>query len=571
MQPNTPAFGDLLRLARKSRNAHELIPGTGNALFTPMRRFVHEAIAKDPKRRENQIAGDWLALEVNALHLEDPAYTELRQSTISRAESGQRQKSITREIVDDICDVLCVTEKGRRMMLAAWERDRAATDPLSGLQTSVESIQYQTSSKGAIATTLARVDVATDKSQVVVTTTHERMSQVEARLGNTSNAVAEVGTKVSDVAGRLEATAGDTTARLDKVRTELGQTRRAVDDVGSRISRVADQVEKNLKHVELVFKLTAGPVFVATPVGVLGRSFQRFLYSMIYLSAVSAFFIFTGSTNAFMISLFLFGGFAVAFLLGIPRVLPFGGHRGDEESSPPLPWIADLLFLSLLVVLSSQLFQASMTKIDVYGFFTQPALEGTYIPIIAALAVNVMLAVIAVGLFQAVGSRIYQGSSTSAFARALWTAGPAFLVAYIPAAIFGVVGFESGLLMSTAPLFAAVLIMLIVTDPSVRMAEPDAKLLRHGILFTIAILFIVASIAIVINFLFLQNGIPGGTHVESWVIDFSTLGYTAEEFAAKNAYGFLWGILFTMFYLLVVVGSNLFMTVHRYQVTPFRR
>ena len=463
-------------------------------------------------------------------------------------------KQTSRETQTDLSEVLTQLDAFREIatVAAADNEENAALARL--LRAAVAAAQIRFTRISTQIEEFQRVGDSTDK-----------------RTRNTLDKIQELGESVKDTQTGLMEIVDQLGEFRETTIQSYKQVRSDVEAIGSEVSRFGDQFERPLRLLGDWLNPWADPTPVKSPVGVLSRGLQRGLYILLYLVAVTSLLAFTSVTSPFGVTLFLVGGFALVFFQGMYRLVPLLRSEDSGEPTTPAPWISDLLFLSFFVMLSWQLFQALRTKVDMYGFFTHPALEGTHLPIVACLAVNLLLSLIGTATFQALGSLVYRNSATSPLARALWATVPAFAVVYLPAAIVAMVGIETGLLTAFAPLFAATLVMLVVSDPAVRIGHPEAKLLLNGTLITVAILFVGAITGAMIAFFFLQDAAPSGNHLGPWVVDFNALGYPAGEFAKLNAQGFLWGTLFTIAYLLVVVFPNLVMTIYRYQVAPYRR
>ena len=357
----------------------------------------------------------------------------------------------------------------------------------------------------------------------------------------------------------------------DETLWEVRKTRHVASETHATVGSMANQVLDIWKYLEPYMNPKAQSIPADTVAGVIKNDGQRVLLLLI-LSGMGA-----------LLALFQVGGHAISvgytmlalvlvMALGYMRVNPF--RRNDSpDFTGRNPRFAELLFVSFFVVLNAPLLESVRFGVDIYGFFTISGLAGTLWPNLLNVLVNFAIALVAVNVFQLLWLREYgRSGSRSAWVKAIRVLLPAFIVAYVPAALLGRAGMDSYLLVAFVPMVAAFTLLLICTDPSVKLDEWSAKSLMNWSVGVVVLLTIAALLAL----FFFLSGVSeapmySGSHLNSWVLTLADLGYTEAEFVASRANGFIWFVITAMAYLIFVVGGSLIATIHSYQITPHHR
>ena len=414
-----------------------------------------------------------------------------------------------------------------------------------------------------------------------------RLEQGIGGVNRTAGEVADAARETQQFAERIEALVGeiDETTRqtkettsetgkhAKKMREEARETQievRKIHDTVGRIGRQVQEIWSAMNPYNPYLNAKAQPIPASTVAGVLNSNAQRVVLALLCLFLFGGLLAAFGVTNQEAMAACLIFILGLVMWSGHQRIRPYRMWMAVDFTGRSLRF-AELLFVSIFVVLSAPLLQSSLTGIDVYGFFTLPYFTGGSWPLFLSLIVNFAISIAAAGVFGLCWLRAYSKSPYgSAFGKAAFVLAPSFGVAYVPAAFLGWVGNESYLLAAFAPLCAAFMIMLTLSDPSVKLSEWAAKQFLQWALAAIFLLFL-ASMAGVVLWYFQQDVVPPGNHLWAWNIDFSVLGYPAEDFPGKQAAGFLWAMLMAMVFLLIAVGGSLVATIYGCQIAPHNR
>ena len=392
----------------------------------------------------------------------------------------------------------------------------------------------------------------------------EGWDNIVAALGQTRETIEGLDEGLEQLEEHIQETATDI---LDAVSHGFEDTRRDISQVHDTVARIAYQVQE----IWSAMYPKEPPAPPTTAVAVINENAQRALLALICLASLGFLLAALQVSGQTALIAYTLLGLGLVMWLGYRRGRPFRILASPEYTGRG-PRFAELLFVSLFVVLGAPLLQSALTGIDIYGFFTIPGLAGTVWPIVLSLGVNFGIALAATVVFELLWLRAYSRADTgSAFAQAAMALVPSFATAYIPAAVFGNIGYETYLLDAFVPLLAAFLLIIVCSDPRVRLNEWTARVLLLGAGVTIGILFLVAMAGMFLWLFVVPDTVPAGNHLRSWVVDFSALGYAAEEFVARGNAGFVWAIITAMGYLLVAVGATLIRTIYGYQIAPHHR
>ena len=106
--------------------------------------------------------------------------------------------------------------------------------------------------------------------------------------------------------------------------------------------------------------------------------------------------------------------------------------------------------------------------------------------------------------------------------------------------------------------------MLILRDREMEFHGWERKFLLQAAIAVILVLTAVGSATILILYLRPSMlAIPDHTLIRSWEIDFSALGYSADELLERYRFGAIWSSLAMLVYMVIVLGGNLMATIYR--------
>ena len=281
-----------------------------------------------------------------------------------------------------------------------------------------------------------------------------------------------------------------------------------------------------------------------------------------------------GVDHPLIMAAYLAGAFAIVLAMSYLRIKMAEGTDGDEESAS---WrggkIGSLLFATLFFMTSTPLLQTVFNRIDPYGFYGLAGFAGTPIPILLSLVVNLVGSLLAVMLFMVMWNRQYgpQGAK-SAFGRAVWIMLPPLLLVYIPLAVLGAPGSESYWLVVIALLFMSFVLIVVLQDPDVHLAEADARLMLIAVVAVTTVLFIMAMVGLIlIYFLVFNPAEPVYNRFWYMPVDWNALGYPESEFTELVRVGYVWMVMCGVAYMIAAVGGYLIATIWREGILPHRQ
>ena len=106
--------------------------------------------------------------------------------------------------------------------------------------------------------------------------------------------------------------------------------------------------------------------------------------------------------------------------------------------------------------------------------------------------------------------------------------------------------------------------VLILRDKEMKFHSWEKKFLLQAAIAVILVLTAVGSATILILYLRPSMlAIPDHTLIRSWEIDFSALGYSADELLERYRFGAIWSSLAILVYMVIVMGGSLLATIYR--------
>ena len=222
---------------------------------------------------------------------------------------------------------------------------------------------------------------------------------------------------------------------------------------------------------------------------------------------------------------------------------------------------------TVFFLLSTFLLQSSSIRMDPYGLYTVGDYAGTHIPFLLALEVNLALATIAGLAFHLLRQWHYSGDQgrSNALRRAVAVALPPTLFAYACIVVISNIALWVQLVIVLPPLAAVFMVLLVLRDPTVHPSRHDRRL---ALSTTVALLAVMGTMgAVVVAAAYLAPNtpsvLPDHNWWTSWEIEFSQLGYPEQEAMERLNRGYLWHGLAMFFYLVVVVGGVLIVSLYR--------
>ena len=228
--------------------------------------------------------------------------------------------------------------------------------------------------------------------------------------------------------------------------------------------------------------------------------------------------------------------------------------------------LRELYFVTVFVLISGNLLLAPAIRMDAYGFYAIADFANTPMPFLLSLLANLLLALAAGLMFDFLWRWQYsgQGGFNNVYQRAAWTSFLPLMFVYGCALLFCCVGSWIYLLFVFSVAGGTFMAMLILRDREMEFHGWERKFLLQAAIAVILVLTAVGSATILILYLRPSMlAIPDHTLIRSWEIDFSALGYSADELLERYRFGAIWSSLAMLVYMVIVLGGNLMATIYR--------
>ncbi len=231
--------------------------------------------------------------------------------------------------------------------------------------------------------------------------------------------------------------------------------------------------------------------------------------------------------------------------------------------------LRELYFITVFFLLSGNLLQGPAIRMDPYGFYALADFANTPIPYLLASLANMVLALIAGLMFDALWR--WQYASGRGFEnvchRAACTTFPPLLFVYICALLFCCMGTWVFLLLVFSVMGAVFMAVLAMRDERMEFRNWERKLLLQVAFGGMLVLTALGGAAILI--LYLEPSplaIPDHNILRSWVIDFEALGYSPDELLERYRIAAVLSAMSTLTYMLIVLGGILLATIYRLDI-----
>ena len=185
--------------------------------------------------------------------------------------------------------------------------------------------------------------------------------------------------------------------------------------------------------------------------------------------------------------------------------------------------LREVYFITVFFLLSGSLLQAPAIRMDPYGFYTLAEFANTPIPYLLALLVNMLLALIAGLMFDALWR--WQYSSGRGFAngchRAAWSTFPPLFFVYVCTLLLCCIGMWIFLLLVFSIMGGVFMAVLVMRDPEITFDGWGKRLLLQVAFGVILLLTAIGGAAILVVYLEPSPlAIPDHTILRSWEINF---------------------------------------------------
>ena len=234
--------------------------------------------------------------------------------------------------------------------------------------------------------------------------------------------------------------------------------------------------------------------------------------------------------------------------------------RGNAANSvlSPAPWFGKLLLVTLLVMLNLPVIFTGATGMDQYGFFTlAPVAEP---PLLLVLSVALSLGAAGAGYitYRLLRRRKdwYFGNRYGAFHRGALLFGVPVAIAFTPP--FLLAGYnEKPAILAIAGLVATTLCLTAALNEEETRLDPGMVRLWFITCVSFILVFVVLSISAMLVMYFIEQVPSKGNFFWAWHIDWTSLGYPAEEFDQRHRNGLLAFTLAGCCYMTVALGGSL--------------
>lgn len=281
-----------------------------------------------------------------------------------------------------------------------------------------------------------------------------------------------------------------------------------------------------------------------------------------------------------IVALYALVGCAIVLWQGLTRIrkVQIVSKAGRTSvANQRCSYLAELLFMSLFIMLNTSLLLAAYTGMDMYGLFAISQGVSKFTSILYSGLVNLGISVMATVIFYILwqfrfGREEYERSEVTV--NTFITVLPPLLLAYVVVALFGTLGSDVYFMVVLIPFSLAFLIIAGYSHPRNKLDPFLAKVLLIACSVGILLAFLLAIIGLILIITVTESAdIPqvAESHVWSRSIDWSSLGYEPDQYISKHEAGFIWMVLTGMAYMILIPGSALLMTVYRLQYLPATR
>ncbi len=354
-----------------------------------------------------------------------------------------------------------------------------------------------------------------------------------------------LGLSPTEVAGLilLAGLAPDFHSALDKVD-------RGGDEKGARFAHRPGPNERSIEFVRGVEPAEIVPLILRD---IFRFVFLRCLPLAICITLAGYALSFLGWENMWMPALYV--GFATGLVLAQGFLIP------DREAK-----LREFFWVTLFFLLSTPLLQFAPVRMDHYNFYAVGGFADTHLPYVLALLTNLALASSAGLMFQLLWKWRHHRhpDRSSVLRRALWAIAPPVAFVYVVIVLISNASVWIQLAVLLPVVAAVFTALLVLHDPSTSLKERERHFLLTAIVTGAVIsttLGLATAIAIYVS-PDLPRVLPDHNLLRSWEINFAELGYTRQEALERLNIGYMWHAMFTLGYMLFVVGGSLIVTIY---------
>ena len=226
-----------------------------------------------------------------------------------------------------------------------------------------------------------------------------------------------------------------------------------------------------------------------------------------------------------------------------------------DRSAP----LRELYWVSIFMVLTTPLLQFALLGLDHYNIYRVGDIQGTHLPWMLALLVNLGLSSVSGLLFNMLWRWQYGGapSSEGALRRASAVTLPPSILVYGVALVVTNAAVAAHLLVVIAVTGSVTALLLVLWDPQVHLSEGDRRFLFPA---GMAVMIVSVALGILVTLgIYFAPGLPGvlpdHNLFSSWELDFDNLGYSRVEALSMVNSGYLWNAIWLMAYMVLVQGE----------------
>ena len=328
------------------------------------------------------------------------------------------------------------------------------------------------------------------------------------------------------------------------------------DAILSAAQRIETQVASLQRDVRTIADWSASHPVDASAVA--KSALRRLAPPTIYAIVVGFVLNAMGLNGTLALLIYVLVAFAIVIGQVALRWLKPGSSSSEQDH------IVDLFFISLFLTMDTSLLLGALTKSDHFGFYTIAPFTNTPMPFLLTMLAHLALSLIASVMFSILWTRqkgAVDGRGT--FSRAVWTALPPILFAYVTIAVFTNLGAWMFFIVVFGILFGAFTMVVALNEPG--MVVEDAGAVLRTTVFVITVLCSFGAAGALVSYMD-----PGAaiTASEFRIIPLreitpEELGYTHEEGVELLRLGILWMSLATIVYLSTVLGSYVLVTIRR--------
>ena len=229
--------------------------------------------------------------------------------------------------------------------------------------------------------------------------------------------------------------------------------------------------------------------------------------------------------------------------------------------------LREFFWISIFFFLTTPFLQYAPLHLDHYNFSLITNMYTSHLPYMLGLLVNLALAGGAGLIYQILWKWQYASDmgASNPLRRAAWVVLPPVVIVYALVVVICNISVSIQLAFLMPVIAVVFTILLVLRDHQINLSERDRRSFLSSTVVIATVTSALGIIAIVAIYVSpdVPMALPNHNLLHSWEIDFTILGFSQTEVSERLNLGYMWHAMCVFAYLLVVVGSNIFVAIYR--------